>query len=106
MMMLGEKIDAQTAVNWGLAYRMFEDGELLPTARAMATGLASCPTLAYGKIKRMLRAGMVNTFAQQLEVEAADQVGNRFRHPTAGKGLRPSSRSAIRPSRDDSIERF
>ena len=74
MMMLGEKIDAQTAVNWGLAYRMFEDGELLPTARAMATGLASGPTLAYGKIKRMLRAGMVNTFAQQLEVGAANQV--------------------------------
>lgn len=74
MMMLGEKIDAETAVNWGLSYRMFEDDELLQAARAMATRLANGPTLAYGKIKKMLRAGMVNTFAQQLEVEAVNQV--------------------------------
>jgi 2-(1,2-epoxy-1,2-dihydrophenyl)acetyl-CoA isomerase len=75
MMMLGEKIDAETAVNWGLAYRMFEDAELQKSARAMAARLANGPTLAYGRIKDMLRKSIVNSFAQQLEVEVANQVG-------------------------------
>lgn len=74
MMMLGEKIDAETAVNWGLAYRTVEDAELPHAARTIATKLANGPTLAYGKIKQMLRASMTNSFAEQLELEAANQV--------------------------------
>jgi 2-(1,2-epoxy-1,2-dihydrophenyl)acetyl-CoA isomerase len=74
MMMLGEKIDAPTAVSWGLAYRMFPDDELLVAARTIATKLANGPTLAHGKIKDMLRKSLDNTFAAQLELEAVGQV--------------------------------
>jgi 2-(1,2-epoxy-1,2-dihydrophenyl)acetyl-CoA isomerase len=74
MMMLGEKIDAGTAVSWGLAYKMFEDTELPRAAHAMAAKLAQGPTLAYGKIKQMLRASETNGFAEQLELEAMQQV--------------------------------
>lgn len=74
MMMLGEKIDAETAVAWGLAYRLYEDAELQAAARALATRLAHGPTLAYGKIKKMLAASADNGFAAQLELEAATQV--------------------------------
>ncbi len=74
IMILGEKIDAQTAVSWGLAYRMFPDEELREAARAVAARFASGPTLAYGKIKEMLRKSPDNTFGAQLEMEAAFQV--------------------------------
>lgn len=74
MMMLGDRIDAQTAVEWGLAYRLHEDAELPAAARAMALSLANGPTLAYGRIKRMLAASVNATFAEQLETEAANQV--------------------------------
>jgi 2-(1,2-epoxy-1,2-dihydrophenyl)acetyl-CoA isomerase len=74
MMMLGEKISAEAAVVWGLAYRMFEDAELSGAAHTMAAALAQGPTQAYGKIKKMMRMSVVNGFAEQLELEAACQV--------------------------------
>lgn len=73
MMMLGDKIDAETAVRWGLAYEMFEDIDLYAAARTMAAKLANGPTFAYGKIKEMVRVSEDNTFAAQLELEATYQ---------------------------------
>lgn len=73
MMMLGEKIDAETAVRWGLAYRLFEDAELPDAARTIAMRLANGPTLAYGRIKAMLGCSLDNGFADQLELEARHQ---------------------------------
>lgn len=73
MMMLAEKIDAQTAVDWGLAYRLYEDSELAANARQIAAELAAGPTRAYGAIKLMLRESLQNTHAQQLELEAENQ---------------------------------
>ncbi|BCW90916.1 1,2-epoxyphenylacetyl-CoA isomerase [Alphaproteobacteria bacterium SO-S41] len=73
MTMLGEKIDAETAVAWGLAYRMYEDSALMPAARAMASKLAHGPTVAYGKIKHLLRASLQNGLVDQIELEAAHQ---------------------------------
>lgn len=73
MMMLGEKIGAETAVAWGLAHRLFEDAELPSAARAMAMGLANGPTLAYGKLKHLLARSVDSSFAEQLELETACQ---------------------------------
>jgi len=73
MMMLGDKIDAETAMTWGLAYKLFEDSELYAAARAMATKLANGPTFAYGKIKEMVRVSEENSFAEQLDLEAGYQ---------------------------------
>lgn len=73
MMMLGDRIDAETAVSWGLAYKVFDDAELLPAARAIANRLAHGPTLAYGRIKDMLSKTLDNSLAAQLELEAAYQ---------------------------------
>lgn len=52
MMLLGEKIDAQTALDWGLATKVVPDAELDETAMAMAKSLASGPK-SLGLIKRM-----------------------------------------------------
>lgn len=76
MMMLGEKIDAETAVSWGLAYRLYDDTALYPAAHALSVKLANGPTLAYGRIKRMLTASRDNSFAAQLELEAENQVAS------------------------------
>lgn len=74
MMMLGERIDARTAVDWGLAYRLYEDDELPAQARATAESLARGPSLAYGKIKHLLQESLGHTQAAQLNLEALSQV--------------------------------
>lgn len=73
MMMLGERVDARTAVEWGMAYRMFEDEDLLPDALKIARQLASGPTASYARIKDMLRVSGVDGLAAQLEREALMQ---------------------------------
>lgn len=73
MMMLGEKITADKAVEWGLAYRVFNDGELLRAGRDMAAALADGPTLAYGHIKALVSESFSNTLAGQLECETVHQ---------------------------------
>ncbi len=74
MMLLGERVTAEQAVEWGLAYRMFNDGDLIAAARDMATALARGPTLAYGGIKSLLSATFSNTLVDQLELEANCQI--------------------------------
>ncbi|WP_260581949.1 enoyl-CoA hydratase-related protein [Sphingopyxis sp. PET50] len=74
MMMLGERIDAARAVDWGLAWRMVPDEQLPRVAREIAGQLANGPTLAYGRIKEMLRKSETNGFADQLELEATRQI--------------------------------
>lgn len=73
MMMLGDKIGAEHAVNWGLAYRMHEDAELAGAARALAGELSQGPTLAYARLKALLAEGVNNTWAEQLDLEAKHQ---------------------------------
>lgn len=74
MMMLGERVDAARAVDWGLAWRMVPDRDLPRVAREIAGQLANGPTLAYGRIKEMLRKSETNGFADQLDLEAARQI--------------------------------
>lgn len=73
MMLLGERIDAPTALAWGLAYRVYEDEALMPSARALAARMASGPTNAYARIKQMVHASCDNDLAGQLELEAVHQ---------------------------------
>src|SRR5436190_22701210 len=47
LLMLGERVDAQTAVRIGLATAAVDDGQLAPKARELARKLATGPTLAY-----------------------------------------------------------
>jgi 2-(1,2-epoxy-1,2-dihydrophenyl)acetyl-CoA isomerase len=55
MMMLGEKIGAEQAREWGLIYQCADDAELMSTARALAEKLANGPTVAYAQMKRVKR---------------------------------------------------
>ena len=55
MMMLGERIPADKAADWGLISRVVEDEDLQAEATALAARLAEGPTLAYGVLRRLAR---------------------------------------------------
>lgn len=52
MMLLGEKVDAPTALSWGLATRVVPEGDLDGEAMALARRLASGPR-SLGQIKKL-----------------------------------------------------
>ena len=74
MMMLGERVPAERAAEWGLISRVVEDDELAREAVALATRLAQGPTIAYGLLRRLARN------AEQLSLTdalAAERVAQR-----------------------------
>lgn len=73
MMMLGEKIGGEQAAEWGLVYKCVEDAELMTEARALATRLANGPTVSLGTMRKVLRDGLSQSFAQTLDAEAMGQ---------------------------------
>lgn len=73
MMMLGEKIDAQTAEGWGLIYRCVDDAALLGTAMDLAHRLAAGPTLALGIMRANLKAALDSDYPTALAREADGQ---------------------------------
>ena len=74
MMMLGERIGAEKAAEWGLISRMVEDEDLAAEAAALAARLARGPTVAYGLLRRLARD------AEQLSLKdalAAERIAQR-----------------------------
>lgn len=68
MMLLGEKISAKTALEWGLINRCVADAELMSTAKALATELAHGPK-SIGMIRRLAWASLDNTWEEQIQAE-------------------------------------
>lgn len=73
MAMLGEKIDATKALEWGLINRVVPDAELRSEAEALTARLAQGPTLAYANAKKLLNRRLYADFEGQLEAEAEAQ---------------------------------
>lgn len=74
MMMLGERIPAQKAADWGLIARVVDDEELAPEAIALATRLAQGPTIAYGLLRQLARNAEQRTLTDAL---AAERIAQR-----------------------------
>lgn len=74
MMLLGEKIEAERARDWGLVWDVVEDGELAEAAFALAAGLATGPTTALSCLRRLLAASLDNELGPQLAMEAEMQT--------------------------------
>ena len=55
MLLLGEAIDAPTALAWGLVNRMVEPAALMDTAREMAARLAALPPEAVRQTKALMK---------------------------------------------------
>jgi 2-(1,2-epoxy-1,2-dihydrophenyl)acetyl-CoA isomerase len=67
--MLGEKLPARQALEWGLIYQVVEPAQLEETATALARRLAAMPTRGLGLIKRGLNAGLAHSLDEQLAFE-------------------------------------
>lgn len=69
MMLLGEKLPAAKALEWGLINRCVPDAELMPTAKALAHELADGPTKTLGLIRKLGWASQDALWAEQLQAE-------------------------------------
>ena len=71
--MLGERVPAPQALEWGLVNRVVPDDALADEAGQLAARLAAGPTVAYGNIKRLLNRSLYAELAAQLDAEAEAQ---------------------------------
>jgi 2-(1,2-epoxy-1,2-dihydrophenyl)acetyl-CoA isomerase len=71
--MLGERLPAKKALEWGLINRVVSDATLAEDAGALADRLASGPTRSYAGTKRQLNAWQFARIEAQLELEASIQ---------------------------------
>jgi 2-(1,2-epoxy-1,2-dihydrophenyl)acetyl-CoA isomerase len=68
--MLGEKLPAEKAEQWGLIWRCVADDNLMNEAMAMARHFATAPTKGLAFTKQAMQASYANTLPEQLQLEA------------------------------------
>jgi 2-(1,2-epoxy-1,2-dihydrophenyl)acetyl-CoA isomerase len=73
MMMLGEKIPAEMALEWGMIYGVVDEEELDAKSDTIAMKLAAGPNRAYGLIKQAARAALNMSFSEALGNERRNQ---------------------------------
>lgn len=76
--LLGEKLSADKALEWGLINRVYDDAKLMDEAMALATELANGPTVALAQIRQLYWDSTDNTYEEQLNAE-------RWAQRTAGR---------------------
>ena len=74
LLLLGDKIDADRALQIGLATNVVDDEELMPAARALAQKLSSGPALAYSTTKVLLTRELDMDLGAAIEAEAMSQA--------------------------------
>ena len=67
--MLGDKLDAMRAKEWGLVFDVVPGAMLMETASGIAARLATMPTRGLGLAKRAFNAGLGNDLESQLALE-------------------------------------
>lgn len=78
LMMSSERVDADQAVAWGLAWKAVDDERLADEAGVLLDRLSSGPTLALSAVRRTARNALELGFAEALQIERQAQQ-------TAGK---------------------
>jgi 2-(1,2-epoxy-1,2-dihydrophenyl)acetyl-CoA isomerase len=73
MMMLGEKIGADQAENWGMIYKSVDDGALAAETAALAQKLATGPTVSYATMRKNILTSLEHGLADTLMTEAEGQ---------------------------------
>jgi 2-(1,2-epoxy-1,2-dihydrophenyl)acetyl-CoA isomerase len=71
--MLGERLPAARALQWGLINRVVPNEELVQQTHDLASRLASGPTRSYAGTKRQINNWLYPRMAEQLELEAQIQ---------------------------------
>jgi 2-(1,2-epoxy-1,2-dihydrophenyl)acetyl-CoA isomerase len=67
--MLGDKLSAEQAAQWGLIWKCVDDAELASTVDALLQHFASAPTRGLAATKRALRLAADSSLEAQLDVE-------------------------------------
>ncbi|ADB50583.1 enoyl-CoA hydratase family protein [Conexibacter woesei] len=74
LLMLGDKLDAETALRIGLASELVDDDELAGRTSALARRLADGPALAYATTKSLIAKEQDMDLAGAIELEAVTQA--------------------------------
>jgi 2-(1,2-epoxy-1,2-dihydrophenyl)acetyl-CoA isomerase len=67
--LLGDKLSAAQAEEWGLIWRALDDDELMPTVIAVAKQLAAGPTRGYVRTRQAIEGAMELPLAAALDAE-------------------------------------
>ncbi len=78
--MLGNKLTAAQALEWGLIYQVCKPEDLMPYAEKLAQDLAALPTRAIGLTKKALNAAFDNDLVSQLALEEKLQREAGYTH--------------------------
>jgi 2-(1,2-epoxy-1,2-dihydrophenyl)acetyl-CoA isomerase len=73
MMLLGERVPAERAVEWGMIHRSVSDGSLDDEAFKLAERLAEGPTRAMGLMRRAVASALESDYAAAMAREADAQ---------------------------------
>jgi len=73
MAMLGERVPAKQALEWGLVNRCVPDADLMPTAMALAGELANGPA-SLGMTRQLIWSSLDTGWTEQLHREAVAQT--------------------------------
>jgi 2-(1,2-epoxy-1,2-dihydrophenyl)acetyl-CoA isomerase len=74
LMMLGDRLPAATAAQWGLIHRAVPDEQLEAESLALAERLAARPTLSLKYIKRLVRHASTSSLRDQMLMEQEYQA--------------------------------
>ena len=73
MALLGDKIPAAKALDWGLINRVVAHDDLMPTAIELASEMANGPTVSLSMIRSLIWDGGEREFNEQLHLERVAQ---------------------------------
>jgi 2-(1,2-epoxy-1,2-dihydrophenyl)acetyl-CoA isomerase len=74
LLMTGDTVEAERAVELGMANAMWPDEQLMDEAMRLALRLANAPTAAISRIKALLEQSVINDYRAQLELEHTAQI--------------------------------
>ena len=69
LMLLGERLPAEKALEWGMISRVYDDADLMPEAMKLARNFAEGPTLSLGIMRKLCWQGLNNTYIEQIYQE-------------------------------------
>lgn len=71
--LMGERLPAEKALEWGMVNRVYDDGVLMEEAMKLAHDLANGPTVALSLIRKLYWESEENSFEDQLNLEYQSQ---------------------------------
>jgi len=72
--LMGERLPAEKALDWGLINRVYDDAELMPEAMKLAADLAAGPTVSLSNIRSLFNRSFDRTYEEQLDAERWAQL--------------------------------